>query len=442
MNSSTLNRIEPDTTPKPHFLDRLASQAVHQRLAGLTHGEVTLVDGASHRRYGQRDVLCPLSVTLNVHDPRFYSDITFGGSIGAGEAYMQGYWSVNDLTDLVRILLQNRAVLDGMETGLARLTAPLQKALHWINRNTRGGSRRNIAAHYDLGNEFFSLFLDPTMMYSSAIFMRPTMTLEAAQVARLDHICRKLDLTARDHLLEIGTGWGGMALYAARHYGCRVTTTTLSQAQYELTSERVRAAGLDERITLLRKDYRDLDGVYDKLVSIEMIEAVGHDFYDTYFGKCAALLKADGLMLLQAITIADQRYDAARRSVDFIQRYIFPGGCIPSITAMSDSITRSSDLKLTHLEDIGLHYATTLRRWRENFFRNIDAVRALGYPESFIRMWEFYLCYSEGGFEERALGDVQMLLAKPNNRRVPVEPTNETGGSWNLVGLFGNGGET
>ena len=442
MNASTLNRSEPSTTPKPHFLDRLASQAVHQRLAGLAHGEVTLVDGASHRRYGQRDVLCPLSVTLHVHDPRFYSDITFGGSIGAGEAYMQGYWSVDDLTALVRILLQNRTVLDGMETGLARLTAPLQKSLHWINRNTRGGIRRNITAHYDLGNEFFALFLDPTMMYSSAMFMRPTMTLEAAQVARLDHICRKLDLTAHDHLLEIGTGWGGMALYAARHYGCRVTTTTLSQAQYELTSERVRAAKLDERITVLLKDYRDLDGVYDKLVSIEMIEAVGHDFYDTYFGKCAALLKADGLMLLQAITIADQRYDAARRSVDFIQRYIFPGGCIPSITAMSDSITRSSDLKITHLEDIGPHYATTLRRWRENFFRNIEAVRALGYPDSFIRMWEFYLCYSEGGFEERALGDVQMLLAKPNNRRVPVEPTNETGGSWNLVGLFENEGET
>jgi cyclopropane-fatty-acyl-phospholipid synthase len=421
MNSSALNRIEPDTTPKPHFLDGLATHAVHQRLAGLAHGEVTLVDGASRRLYGQRDALCPLSVTLQVHDPRFYSDITFGGSIGAGEAYMQGYWSVNDLTDLVRILLQNRAVLDGMETGLARLTVPLQKALHWINRNTRDGSRRNIAAHYDLGNEFFALFLDPTMMYSSAMFIHPNMTLEVAQLARLDHICRKLDLTARDHLLEIGTGWGGMALYAARHYGCRVTTTTLSQAQYKHASERVRAAGLDERITVLLRDYRDLDGGYDKLVSIEMIEAVGHDFYDTFFGKCAALLKADGLMLLQAITIVDQRYDAARRSVDFIQRYIFPGGCIPSITAMSDSITRSSDLKLTHLEDIGPHYATTLRRWRENFFRNIEAVRALGYSENFIRMWEFYLCYSAGGFEERALGDVQMLLAKPNNRRAPGE---------------------
>jgi cyclopropane-fatty-acyl-phospholipid synthase len=423
MNSTTFNRIEPATTPKPHFLDGLAARAVHQRLAGLAHGQITLVDGASHQRYGQRTALCPLSVTLHVHDPRFYSDIAFGGSIGAGEAYMQGYWSVNDLTALVRILLQNRDVLDGMETGLARLTVPLQKALHWLNRNTRDGSRRNIAAHYDLGNEFFALFLDPTMMYSSAIFTHPTMSLEAAQLARLDHICRKLDLTPRDHLLEIGTGWGGMAIYAAQHYGCRVTTTTISQEQFKLTSERVRAAGLEDRITVLLKDYRDLDGQYDKLVSIEMIEAVGHDFYDTYFGKCGALLKPDGLMLLQAITIADQRYDAARKSVDFIQRYIFPGSCIPSVTAMNDSITRASDLKLAHLEDIGPHYATTLRLWRENFFRNIEAVRALGYPESFIRMWEFYLCYCEGGFEERALGDVHMLLAKPNNRRAPIAPT-------------------
>lgn len=420
MNSTTLNRIEPATTPKPHFLDGLAARAVHQRLAGLAHGQVTLVDGASHQRYGQRTALCPLSVTLHVHDPRFYSDIAFGGSIGAGEAYMQGYWSVNDLTALVRILLQNREVLDGMETGLARLTVPLQKALHWLNRNTRDGSRRNIAAHYDLGNEFFALFLDPTMMYSSAIFAQPNMTLEAAQLARLDHICRKLDLKASDHLLEIGTGWGGMAIYAAQHYGCRVTTTTISQEQYKLASARVREAGLEDRITVLLKDYRDLDGHYDKLVSIEMIEAVGHDFYDDYFGKCGALLKADGLMLLQAITIADQRYDAARKSVDFIQRYIFPGSCIPSVTAMNDSITRACDLKLAHLEDIGPHYATTLRTWRENFFRNIEAVRALGYPEDFIRMWEFYLCYCEGGFAERALGDVHMLLAKPGNRRAPI----------------------
>lgn len=422
MNSTTLTQVESNLTPKPHFLDSLAERAVRARLSGLEHGQITLVCGADHLHYGLRTARCPLAVTVQVHDARFWSELAFGGSIGAGEAYMQGAWSTNDLTALVRILLQNRAVLDGMETGLARLTGPLQKALHWLNRNTREGSRRNIAAHYDLGNDFFKLFLDPTMMYSSAIFEHPKMTLEAAQRARLERICRKLDLKPADHLLEIGTGWGSMAIYAAQHYGCRVTTTTLSRQQYELAHEHIVQSGLQDRITLLLEDYRDLDGQFDKLVSIEMIEAVGHEFYDTYFGQCSRLLKDEGMMLLQAITIADQRYDAARRSVDFIQRHIFPGSTIPSVTAMLASITRASDMKLTHLEDIGPHYATTLHRWRENFFNHIEAIRALGYPERFLRMWDFYLCYCEGGFAERALGDVHMLLAKPGNRRAVLAP--------------------
>jgi cyclopropane-fatty-acyl-phospholipid synthase len=420
MSTTILPRIAPGPTPKPHVLDGLAQRAVRGRLAGLRRGRITLIEGAERLHYGVSDERCPLRAEVRVHDPRFWSELAFGGSIGAGEAYMEGYWSADDLTALVRILLQNRAVLDAMETGLARLTAPLQKSLHWLNRNTREGSRRNIAAHYDLGNDFFKLFLDPTMMYSSAIFERPEMTLEEAQLARLDRICAKLELKPGDHLLEIGTGWGGMAIHAAQHYGCRVTTTTISREQHALARERISAAGLDDRITLLLEDYRDLRGRYDKLVSIEMIEAVGHQFYDAYFGKCGGLLKDDGLMLVQAITIADQRYEAARKSVDFIQRHIFPGSTIPSVTAMLESLTRASDLKLAHLEDIGPHYATTLRKWRESFFGNLEAVRALGYPERFIRMWEFYLCYCEGGFEERAIGDVQMLLAKPGNRRAPV----------------------
>ena len=420
MNTETLPAITPRITPKPHLLDGMAERAVRARLAGLVHGQVAIVAGADRRVYGRRSERCPLAVILRVHDPRFWSELAFGGSIGAGEAYMLGYWSCDGLTDLVRILLHNREVLDGMETGLARLTVPLQKALHWFNRNTRSGSRRNIAAHYDLGNDFFRLFLDPTLMYSCAIFERPDMTLEEAQVARLGRICRKLDLRSTDHLLEIGTGWGAMAIHAAQKHGCRVTTTTISRQQHELAVQRVAEAGLEDRITVLLEDYRDLDGTYDKLVSIEMIEAVGHQFYDTYFGQCGRLLKDDGLMLLQAITIADQRYDSARRSVDFIQRHIFPGSTIPSVTAMQDSITRSSDLRLAHLEDIGPHYATTLRMWRQGFLANVETVRELGYPEEFIRMWEFYLCYCEGGFEERALGDVHMLLAKPGNRREPL----------------------
>ena len=380
-------------------------------LGRLQRGAITLVDGGRCVRYGPAGA--DLHATVRVHDARFYREIALDGSIGAGEAYMQGWWSTDDLTALMRILVRNLHLVDGMEGGFARLAAPLRKALHWLNRNTRGGSRRNIAAHYDLGNEFFALMLDPSMMYSCAVFEDASMTLAEAQAARLDLVCTKLDLQPGDHLLEIGTGWGGMAIHAAKHYGCRVTTTTISRRQHELATARVAAAGLSGRVSLLLEDYRDLRGSYDKLVSIEMIEAVGHAFYDVYFQRCAELLRPGGLMLLQAITIADQRYESARRSVDFIQRYIFPGSCIPSITAMAQSITQASDMRLIDLEDIGPHYATTLAHWRQNFMRNIDAVRGLGYPESFIRMWEFYLCYCEGGFAERALGDVHMLLARP-----------------------------
>ncbi len=400
-------------TPKPHVLDGVARRAVRHRLARIAQGELALVDASGVRRHGQLTSDCALSATMHVRDPRFYSEAAFGGSIGAGEAYMQGYWHADDLTGLMRLLLRNREVLDGMETGLARATSPLRKAMHWMSRNTRGGSRRNIQAHYDLGNEFFRLFLDPTMMYSSAIFERPDMTLEQASVAKLERICRKLALKPGDRVMEIGTGWGGFAIHAARHYGCHVTTTTLSPSQYELARKRITDAALSDRIHLLLTDYRDLTGQYDKLVSIEMIEAVGYPYYDTYFRKCSELLKPHGAMLLQAITIADQRYEAAKESVDFIQRYIFPGSCIPSVAAITDAVARVTDMRLTDLKDIGPDYAITLRCWRENFFANLEQVRALGYPETFIRMWEFYLCYCEAGFIERVIGDVQLLLVKP-----------------------------
>lgn len=405
------------------WLDAIAERAVRQRLTGIHRGQITLVEGANVVQYGQCDERCPLSATVQVHDPRFYSEIAFGGSIGAGEAYMQAYWSADDLTTAMRILLLNRDVLDGMETGFARLLMPLQKFLHWASRNTRSGSRRNIAAHYDLGNDFFQLFLDPSMMYSSAVYERPEMTLEQASLAKLERICQKLDLRPHDHVLEIGTGWGGFAIHAARHYGCRVTTTTISRQQFELAQQRVHAAGLGDRIELLLADYRDLTGSYDKLVSIEMIEAVGYQYYETFFGKCSELLRPDGMMLLQAITIADQRYETARKSVDFIQRHIFPGSCIPSVAAMSQAILHATDMRLFHLEDIGPHYARTLRAWREKFFHKLEDIRALGYPETFIRMWEYYFCYCEAGFIERAIGDVQMLLVKPGARPEPIVPS-------------------
>ncbi len=413
-------------TPKPRRLDRLAKQILFNRLTNLVHGTIIIIDNTAdvktEVKFGSSQSLSALDdvhVVLEVKNSQFYGEVVFGGSIGAGEAYMQGYFDCDNLTNLIRLMVRNQSLLDTIESSFARLTSPIQKWLHIVNKNTQAGSRRNIAAHYDLGNDFFKLMLDPTMMYSSAIFESSKQSLEDASLAKLKSICKKLDLKAHDHVLEIGTGWGGFAIYAAKNYGCKITTTTISQQQYLLAVERIKAAGLEDKIEVLLSDYRDLTGTYDKLVSIEMIEAIGHQFYDTYFAQCSRLLKPNGMMLLQAITIADQRYASAIKTVDFIQRYIFPGSCIPSVTAMLNSITKSTDLRLFNLEDIGPHYATTLAKWRDNFFEHINAIKAMGYPETFIRMWDFYLCYCEGGFEERALGDVHMLLVKPENRRSP-----------------------
>ena len=308
-----------------------------------------------------------------------------------------------------------------MDSGLALLGKPVQKLFHALNKNTRKGSRKNIAAHYDLGNDFYQLWLDPKMMYSCAYFDKPDTSLEDAATEKLDRICRKLNLSADDSVVEIGTGWGGFAIHAARHYGCHVTTTTISRQQYNYAQQAVVDAGLEDRITLLLQDYRDLDGRFDKLVSIEMIEAVGHEFHDAYFKKCCDLLKPDGQMLLQAITIADQRYDQYKSSVDFIKRYIFPGGCLTSVTDMSRTMTRHTDMRVIHLEDIGPHYATTLRHWHDRFFAHIHEVRELGYSDAFVRMWQFYLNYCESAFIERAIGNVQLLIMRPAARRERIQ---------------------
>ena len=414
----------PIVTRKPAWLEALARKLVLQRLQRLTRGSLRVTDGDDEWRFGDAAAGASPAANIVIRDARTYGELAFGGSIGAAEAYMRGMWDCDDLTAALRVLLQNRAVLDDLETGAARFTAPLRKVLHWLNRNTRTGSRRNIAAHYDLGNDFFSLWLDPTLMYSAAVFERADMSLEEASIAKNERICRKLELGSNDRLLEIGTGWGGFALHAAGTYGCRVTSVTISQEQFELARQRVADAGLAERVTVLLMDYRDLDpaihGRFDKLVSIEMIEAVGHEFLGTFFGKCAEMLEPHGSMLLQAITIADQRYEQARRSVDFIQRFIFPGSCLTSVTSMSAALTRATDLRVFHLEDIGPHYATTLAHWRARFNAKLDEVRALGYTQDFVRMWEYYFCYCEAGFIERAIGDVQMLLVKPECRRAPL----------------------
>lgn len=398
------------------LVDRLTRRSLEKRLEELRGGNLELSTGERTRVFGlQADG--DLSARVFVHHPRFYRRIAAGGSLGAAEAYLDGDWSCDDLTALIRLLIRNIHIADGMDGGFSRLARVFQKAYHWLRRNTRAGSRRNIAAHYDLGNDFFRLFLDETMMYSSGIFEQAGSTLYEASLAKLDRVCQKLDLEANDHLLEIGTGWGGLAIHAAANYGCRVTTTTISREQFELARQRIDAAGLSQRVTVLLQDYRDLAGQYDKLVSIEMIEAVGHDFYDDYFRCCSTLLKPDGLMLLQGIVMNEQRYAAYLRNVDFIQRYVFPGGCLPSVLALGQAIARATDMRVLDLEDFALHYARTLRCWRDRFVAALDQVRDLGYSERFIRLWDYYLCYCEAAFEERYTGLVQMLLAKPRCRR-------------------------
>jgi cyclopropane-fatty-acyl-phospholipid synthase len=401
-------------------LTKLAKALLLGQLRRIRDGRLRLIDGGSVETFGAITEAAPFEVTIRVRSPRFYSDVVFAGTLGSGEAYMNGLWVCDNLTGLVRLMVINRHLLNDVDSGWSRASAPLLKLAHWINRNDKAGSRRNIAAHYDLGNRFFELFLDETMAYSCGIFADADSTLLQASTAKFDAACSKLALRPGQHLLEIGTGWGGLAIHAARHYGCRVTTTTISREQYDFAREQVARAGLGDRVTLLLEDYRDLRGSYDALVSIEMIEAVGHQYLDTYFRTCSGLLHPGGAMLLQAITIRDQFYDQARRSVDFIKRFIFPGSFIPSVQALVNSLARATDLKLFHLEDLGPHYARTLKMWRERFLARQADVRALGYPERFVRMWEFYLCYCEGGFEERQLGDVQMLLTKPRSRRAAI----------------------
>jgi len=398
------------------LLQQWGRRALLAQLEALRQGELTIIEDGTRRRFGQRTAECDLATTIHVTHPQFWANVAFGGTLGAGESFINDDWRCDDLTVLVRVLVINRDLMNSMERGWALLGAPLRRILHWLNRNSRDGSQRNIAAHYDLGNEFFALFLDPTMAYSCGIFERADATLEEASIAKFDAICRKLAVSPADHLLEIGTGWGGFAIHAAQRYGCRVTTTTISKEQYDFARERIVAAGLGDRIDLRLEDYRELRGTYDKLVSVEMIEAVGHQYLDTYFAQCASLLKPDGAMLLQAITLQDQFYEEALQRVDFIQRFIFPGSFIPSVTAILASLTRATDMKLFHLEDIGPHYATTLRRWRDAFVAARPRVNAMGFPDAFVRMWDFYLCYCEGGFAERQLGDVHMLLTKPRCR--------------------------
>ncbi|MBE0470122.1 MAG: class I SAM-dependent methyltransferase [Methyloprofundus sp.] len=400
----------------PSKLDLFLRRSLLEKLAHITGAHISLTDPLGYHELGSGSA-ATLRAEISVSDLNFYRKLALGGSIGAAEAYMDKLWQADDLTKVIQIMVRNRDLLDSMEGGLATLANKLLTFWHQRNQNTTAGSRKNIAAHYDLGNNFFELFLDQHGMYSSGTFYSPDMSLEQASNAKLERICQKLDLQARDHLIEIGTGWGGFAAYAAKNYGCKITTTTISVEQFNAAEQRMRHAGVTDKVTVIMQDYRDLQGHYDKLVSIEMIEAVGHQFLDTYLAKCASLLKPEGLALIQAITIEDQRYQQALKSVDFIQRYIFPGSFIPSVSAIINSSAQQSDLRLINLEDQGESYALTLKHWRERFMSHLETVREQGYSEAFIRMWEFYLCYCEGGFIEKSTSSVQLLFAKPANRR-------------------------
>ncbi len=401
--------------PSDTWLDRGIRRRVLQQLQAIQGASLTVRDAHGQHRFGDAD--SDLCASIRIHDAGFYRAVALAGSNGAAESFMHGGWQCDDLTALIRVFVRNRELLDGLEGGSAWLRNALLKFTLLLNRNTRQGARRNIARHYDLGNDLFKLFLDEHLMYSSAIYRHAHDDLESASQHKLHTIAEKLDVGANDHVLEIGTGWGGLAVYLAQTRGCRVTTTTISSEQHRHAQALVQQLGLTDRVTVLQQDYRALQGQYDKLVSVEMIEAVGHQYLDNYLRRCDALLKPDGLALIQAITIEDHRYQQALRSVDFIKKHIFPGSFIPSIGAILHSNARNTQMRLIHLEDFGASYARTLADWRARFTHNLQAVSDLGYSREFQRMWLFYLCYCEGGFIEKAIGCAHLLLAKPGNRR-------------------------
>ena len=404
--------------PRPGLLARASCRILHRALAGLRGGTLELIDAQGRHAFGDGQGLHAVAL---VHDLRAYQLGALRGEVGLGEAYVAGYWTSPDPVALVRLALRNMAALDQGAGPLAWLGKALTRLRHLGRDNTRSGSKRNIAAHYDLGNAFYRLWLDETLAYSSGFFPRADATLEEAQVAKYDRICRRLRLTGQHHLLEIGTGWGGFAIHAARETGCRITTTTISREQFDLATERIREAGLQDRITVLLQDYRDLTGTYDHAVSIEMFEAVGLKHYDTYFAAVDRLLQPGGSFLLQTITMNEQRFPEYIQSTDWIQQYVFPGAELASLAEIHRSLARATSLGVFFCEDFGQHYARTLEAWRQRFHARIDDVRALGYDARFQRLWDYYLATCEGAFRERHVGVVQMLIAKQHTDRALLD---------------------
>ena len=406
------------TPKKSTFLTSIFKSGLQKKFKNLETGHISVNDGDETFTFG--DSNSDEKVSVDIHSQEFYVMTGSGGALGIAEAYVAGYWSSDDVVKLFQIILRNRNILLSLEKGFAKLVKPINKMIHRGRQNTLKGSKENILAHYDLSNDFYKLWLDPSMTYSCAFFNNDSVTLEEASIEKLDRICRKLDLSEDDSVLEIGTGWGSFSIHAAKNYGCKVTTTTISDAQFDYARSRIKDEGLESKITLINKDYRDLDGKYDKIVSIEMIEAVGYEYIPDYFSKLSSLLNSNGLVALQGITYNDQNFEVYKDSVDFIKKYIFPGSCLISIAQIIDVIKKDTDLAMVDMEDITKHYAVTLNRWRKNFMDVIPKVKEMGYSQAFINMWEFYFLYCEAGFSERNIGDVQMIFAKSGSRNINI----------------------
>ena len=406
------------TPKKSTFLTSIFKSGLQKKFKNLKTGHISINDGDETFPFG--DGSSDEKVSVDIHSQEFYVMTGSGGALGIAEAYVAGYWSSDDVVKLFQIILRNRDILLSLEKGFAKLVKPINKMIHRGRQNTLKGSKENILAHYDLSNDFYKLWLDPSMTYSCAFFNNDSVTLEEASIEKLDRICRKLDLSEDDSVLEIGTGWGSFSIHAAKNYGCKITTTTISDAQFDYARSRIKDEGLESKITLINKDYRHLDGKYDKIVSIEMIEAVGYEYIPDYFSKLSSLLNNNGLVALQGITYNDQNFEVYKDSVDFIKKYIFPGSCLISIAQIIDVIKKDTDLAMVDMEDITKHYAVTLNRWRKNFMDVIPKVKEMGYSQAFINMWEFYFLYCEAGFSERNIGDVQMIFAKSGSRNINI----------------------
>ena len=397
------------------WFERMARFLVLKSLESLQYGSLTIIDQGQKISFGKGSEGEPKAM-ISIVNPRAWDRIAFGGTVGAAESYMDADWSTDDLVAVVQVMCGNRDVMNGLEGGLALLKWPVLKLYHSMRRDTIAGARKNISAHYDLGNDFFAAWLDSSMTYSSGIFPSKDATMLSASLTKIQTLCDKLKLKATDHLLEIGSGWGSTAFFAAANYGCRVTTVTISKNQFNFVRDEVKRLRLDDKIEVLFSDYRKIEGQFDKIVSVEMIEAVGHNYLDLFFQKVSKLLKPDGIAAIQAITIRDQFYDNAVRNVDFIQRYIFPGSTIPSVARMMDAVRDATDLKLESLEDYTPHYAMTIHNWRKNFWKAEPKLRTMGCKDSMLRMWDFYFAYCEGGFREEVIGVAHLLLAKPRHR--------------------------